>query len=456
MIKLRIAILLFGDAIAAYLALFAALYIRYGAVFYDHALTAHIFHFSVIYVIWFFIFSLYGFYGTNHGFRPVDFLKNYILAIVTAFGAAVFYFYIQTSFDIISPKTFLVIDAGVFFMLAVLWRKLLFSWIWRRGLVKNAVIIGLNDNVINIIREIKNNEQPEYKILFAVNSGEKIEGGEFNFIKVIQLLAFHKLVNANDLVIDLAVIAADLANDRRVLDELFSILSFKKIEFVNIFSFYESLTGKIPLEPLSKVWFLENVHYSGFYNFGKRLFDLTAGIIVGIIFVVILPLIALVIKINSSGPVFYRQSMVGLRNQPFALFKFRTMICDAERNGPMFAQANDRRVTKTGSILRKLRLDELPQFVNIIKGEMSLVGPRPERQTWIEAFEMEIPFHKERSLVKPGLTGWAQVNWQYSSSIETMKTRLQYDLYYIKNRSFLLDLEIIFKTIRIVLAGRGR
>ena len=129
---------------------------------------------------------------------------------------------------------------------------------------------------------------------------------------------------------------------------------------------------------------------------------------------------------------------------------------DAENNGPMFAQTNDRRVTRVGGILRKLRLDELPQFINIIKGEMSLVGPRPERQTWIKAFEMEIPFHKERSLVKPGLTGWAQVNWQYSSTVETMKTRLQYDLYYIKNRSFLLDLAIIFKTIRIVLAGRGR
>ena len=456
MLKLRIVILMFGDTIAAYSALFAALYIRYGADFYNHAFAAHIFHFSVIYVFWFFIFILYGFYGTDSDFKSANFLKNYIMAVITAFGAAVFYFYVQTFFNIISPKTFLVIDAGVFFILAALWRKLLFSWIWRRGLVKNAVIIGLNENARNIVREIKNNEQSGYKILFIVNTGEKIGADEFNFVKVIQLSDFHELINVSNSVIDLAVIAVDLANDRRALDELFGILSFRKIEFVNIFSFYESLTGRILLEPLSKAWFLENVHYSRFYNFSKRSFDLTAGVMAGLLFAVILPLISLAIKINGKGPVFYRQSRVGLCNKLFTLFKFRTMVRDAENNGPMFAQTNDRRVTRVGGILRKLRLDELPQFINIIKGEMSLVGPRPERQTWIEAFEMEIPFHKERSLVKPGLTGWAQVNWQYSSTVETMKTRLQYDLYYIKNRSFLLDLAIIFKTIRIVLAGRGR
>ena len=456
MMKLRILILIFGDAIAAYLALFIALYIRYGANFYDHTFAAHIFHFSVIYIIWFFIFIFYGFYGTDGDVRSDNFLKNYTMAIITAFGAAVFYFYVQTSFNIISPKTFLVIDAGVFFVLSALWRKLLFSWIWRKGLVKNVVIIGLNENAKNIIREIKNNKQSGYKILFIVNTEEKNNADEFDFVKIIRLSDFHQSINAGNSVINLAVIAVDLTNDKRALDELFSILSFRKIEFINIFSFYENLTGRILLEPLSKVWFLENVHYSGFYSFSKRLFDLVAGVIIGFLFIIILPLTVLAIKINGKGPIFYRQSRVGLRNKSFALFKFRTMVCDAENNGPMFAQINDKRVTKIGLVLRKLRLDELPQFVNIIKGEMSLVGPRPERRTWIEIFETEIPFHKERSLVKPGLTGWAQVNWQYSSSIETMKTRLQYDLYYIKNRSFLLDLVIIFKTIKIVLAGRGR
>lgn len=457
MIKLRIVILIFGDAIAAYLALFAALYIRYGVAFYDYAFAAHIFHFSVIYVFWFFIFVLYGFYGTDNNFGFVNFLKKYIPAIIMAFGIAVFYFYVQTFSNIISPKTFLVIDAGIFFVLAALWRKLLFSWIWRRGLVKNAVIIGFNENAGNIIGEIKNNKESGYKILFIVDTAEKSDADEFDSVKIVKLSDFHALINdAGGLVIDLAVIAVDLNNDRRALDELFNILSFRKIEFVNAFLFYENLTGKIPLEPLGKAWFLENIHYSLFYDFIKRVFDLIAGIAAILFFIVILPFIALAIKINNRGPVFYRQIRVGLRNKPFVLFKFRTMVCDAESNGPMFAQANDKRVTGIGRVLRKLRLDELPQFINIIKGEMSLVGPRPERQNWIEAFEMEIPFHRERSLVKPGLTGWAQINWQYASSIETMKTRLQYDLYYIKNRSFLLDTMIIFKTVKIVLAGRGR
>lgn len=147
---------------------------------------------------------------------------------------------------------------------------------------------------------------------------------------------------------------------------------------------------------------------------------------------------------------------MGLRDKIFTLNKFRTMVDKAEDSGPMLASHNDARITRVGRILRKLRIDEIPQVVNVFSGDMSLVGPRPERPTWIERFETEIPFHKERSLVKPGLTGWAQVNWQYASTVDTMKTRLQYDLYYIKNRSAFLDLEIIFKTIRIVLGRKGR
>jgi lipopolysaccharide/colanic/teichoic acid biosynthesis glycosyltransferase len=167
-------------------------------------------------------------------------------------------------------------------------------------------------------------------------------------------------------------------------------------------------------------------------------------------------IVSLGIKLNSKGPVFYVQERVGEDHKLFRLFKFRTMVVDAEKGEPKWAEENDPRVTKVGKILRKVRLDEWPQLLNVIRGEMSLVGPRPEREYFIRKLEETIPFYSMRFSVKPGLTGWAQVNYPYGSSVEDALEKLQYDLYYIKNMSLLLDFRILLKTARTVLFWRGR
>jgi lipopolysaccharide/colanic/teichoic acid biosynthesis glycosyltransferase len=164
---------------------------------------------------------------------------------------------------------------------------------------------------------------------------------------------------------------------------------------------------------------------------------------------------ALLIKVDSPGPVLYRQNRVGLGGRCFTLFKFRSMRTDAEASGPAWAQRRDPRVTRVGAAIRRVRIDELPQVFNVLRGEMSFIGPRPERPHFVAQFNELIPCYAARSLVKPGLTGWAQVNFPYGASVEDARTKLSYDLYYVKHRGFLLDVVILVSTVRVVLFQEG-
>ncbi|MBV9956779.1 MAG: exopolysaccharide biosynthesis polyprenyl glycosylphosphotransferase, partial [Acidobacteria bacterium] len=171
-----------------------------------------------------------------------------------------------------------------------------------------------------------------------------------------------------------------------------------------------------------------------------------------------LPLViitALLIKLESKGPVLYRQERVGRNGRPFTLMKFRSMRVDAEKNGPVWAQDRDDRTTRVGRIIRRIRVDEIPQFWNILRGEMNFVGPRPERPHFIRQLAEEIPYYEQRHLIAPGLTGWAQIKYPYGASVEDARQKLQYDLYYIKNQSLLLDAAILFETIKTIIFSRG-
>ena len=187
----------------------------------------------------------------------------------------------------------------------------------------------------------------------------------------------------------------------------------------------------------------------------KRFIDLTASLSLLVISLPLWPVIALGIKIDSKGPVFYTQKRVGRNDHVFSLIKFRSMIKRAEENGPVWAEENDKRVTSLGKILRALHVDELPQLLHVIKGEMSLVGPRPERPEFVEVLSKEIYSFRERHKVKPGITGWAQVNHPYAASLEDSRKKLDYDLFYIKNRSLLFDLKILLLTVKRLVDGRN-
>jgi sugar transferase (PEP-CTERM system associated) len=220
----------------------------------------------------------------------------------------------------------------------------------------------------------------------------------------------------------------------------------------------EKISGRIDTEALqpSAIVFSDGFKINEGILVARRLVSITASLLVLLIFVPILPIIALLIKATSKGPVFFKQQRVGRRGEPFTLFKLRTMGVDAEAGtGARWAAENDPRVTKFGSFLRKTRLDEIPQLWNVLKGDMGFVGPRPERPEFVQWLEGAIPYYNLRHIIRPGLTGWAQVKYAYGASVEDTKIKLQYDLYYIKHISVALDLMIAFETIKTVLLRRG-
>ena len=224
---------------------------------------------------------------------------------------------------------------------------------------------------------------------------------------------------------------------------------------------YEELLGRVPIRLLEADWilrsFAEQNQARGFYEIGKRGLDVLGGLMGVSLFLLTLPMISLAILLDNGRPVFYSQTRSGRGAVPYKIIKYRTMRVDAEPNGvPLWAKEDDERATRVGRLLRKTHLDELPQFINVLKGEMSLVGPRAERPELVEMFQKHVPFYRARLLVKPGMTGWAQVNFGYASTIDETVVKLEYDLYYIKHRSLLMDLMVMLRTPATVFGLRGQ
>jgi sugar transferase (PEP-CTERM system associated) len=230
------------------------------------------------------------------------------------------------------------------------------------------------------------------------------------------------------------------------------------VRVTDIATYFEQHLGQIRLDAVSAGWLIFGEGFDqGFLRTSiKRLFDIAGAIVLILLALPIMLVTAVIIKLESSGPVLYKQERVGLNNKPFNVVKFRSMRTDAEKDGiPRWATAGDSRVTRVGKVIRKLRIDELPQLFSVLNGDMSLVGPRPERAFFVEKLTQEIPFYAVRHSVKPGVTGWAQVRYQYGSTVEDTAEKLQYDLYYVKNHSLFLDLVVIFETVGVVLTGKG-
>jgi exopolysaccharide biosynthesis polyprenyl glycosylphosphotransferase len=257
--------------------------------------------------------------------------------------------------------------------------------------------------------------------------------------------------------IDILAVTRSLSEDVTVRGFFYQLLC-AGVHVIGVSHLSEELAGKIPVSVINEGWFVENLrefNKRGFEIF-KRFLDLTAAVLLGGPTLLILPLFALAIKFDSHGPILFRQKRMGKGGRLFDVVKFRTMVQDAEREGPQWAVAGDNRITRIGGFLRKTRIDELPQLWNVLKGEMSFVGPRPERPEFVKDLAQNVPFYETRHLVKPGLTGWAQINFRYGASIEDAMEKLQYDLYYIKNKSISLELSILLKTVGSVLRYEGR
>ena len=230
------------------------------------------------------------------------------------------------------------------------------------------------------------------------------------------------------------------------------------IRVSDISTHFEKRLGQIRLDYVNAGWLIFGDGFNqGFLRTAiKRVFDIVCAAFLLVLTLPLMLFTMLVIALESRGPVFYRQERVGLNGKPFDVIKFRSMRCDAEQDGnPRWAMAADDRVTRVGRVIRKVRIDELPQLYNVLKGEMSMVGPRPERPFFVESLTKDIPYYAVRHSVKPGVTGWAQVRYEYGATVEDAKQKLQYDLYYVKNHTLFLDMLIMFETVSVVLTGKG-
>jgi exopolysaccharide biosynthesis polyprenyl glycosylphosphotransferase len=253
------------------------------------------------------------------------------------------------------------------------------------------------------------------------------------------------------------VVTSEALDDPHMAD-LLAGLSLSGVRVVRPHEFYERIMRRASLDDVDESWFLFNrpLRARRTYAAIKRVTDIVAGLIGSLLVCLIVPIIALLISLDDGGPVFFRQERIGRGRRPFLIWKFRTMREDAELDGPAWAVPNDARVTRIGRLLRRTRLDELPQFFNVLKGDMALVGPRPERPEFVRLLERAVPFYQRRHLMRPGITGWATVRFGYGDSITDKWRSHEYDLYYLKHRSPLLDLEILARTVVVMLLRKGQ
>ena len=356
-----------------------------------------------------------------------------------------FFFYLLP-FIGISPKTNFVINLVLTIVLIALWRQLSNRLVGAKTFQLNTLLIGESSHIEELVAFLKKRPQLGYKILKTITPSGVLDTSDFNLTQIVE--------QNNIRVIAVEPLAL---KSQTLVDQLFKIIP-QKVKVVDMANFSEEVTGKIPVAAIGQAWFLENLDIATqtLYEKAKRVFDVVISVIILILLSWLIPVIALMILIDSGKPVFFKQTRTGQLGKSFLAMKFRSMIQNAETKGPQWAQKGDPRVTRIGRFLRKTRLDEIPQLLNIIRGEMSFVGPRPERPEFVEQLKQKIPFYNERHLVKPGLTGWAQISFPYGASDQDALEKLQYDLYYAKNRTFVFDLTIILKTIKTILTASGQ
>jgi len=430
-------VLLVGDIFLMYLALLLILAIRYKDFSFLPGPQTRIFlyHFSFISLFWLLFLFLLDFYEIPPLKKVFDFFRNLLIFIFLAGALGVIYFYLRPE-ALIAPKTILISDLLIFSLFLCGWRYIFSRILKLQNFREKIVMVGSPAELKDLSPDLLN--QNGYELVASFNSNS-----DFEFLKLKETIEKEK-VNS-------IVLGFNFYKNEQWVQQIFQNLPLK-LNYISLDNFYENLTKKVPIEMIDEVWFLENLSRSEkrTEEILKRGLDVFFSVIGLLVTVIFFPFIALAIKIDSPGSIFYTQKRVGKDGKVFTLYKFRTMKASAEKEGPQWAAPNDPRITSVGKILRPIYLDELPQFFNIFKGDISFVGPRPERPEFVAQLKKEIPYYEIRHLVKPGFTGWAQINYHYGASVEEAKEKLKYELYYIKNRSFFLDLSIVLKTIGII------
>lgn len=340
--------------------------------------------------------------------------------------------------------------------LMVGWRVSIHWFLGHPSFGEKILIVGSGDLAVEVAREVLNRPDAGYRIVGFVGTDSELLGKSLINPRVIGLTDELAAIVKRES-IDRIVVAMGERRGQLPTDGLLQLSLAGEVSIEEGASFYERVTGRVSLAMMRPSWLIftgrgRQAKLSAISRNAVHRFVAFLGFLLSLPIVIVT---ALLIKVDSRGPIFYKQERVGKNGKPFTLMKFRSMRTDAEKSGPVWASKGDDRTTRVGKIIRKIRVDEIPQFWNIIKGEMSFVGPRPERPHFVAQLAAEIPYYEQRHLIAPGLTGWAQIKYPYGASIEDARQKLQYDLFYIKNFSLILDGIIMFETIKIILFGRG-
>ncbi|MFA7653555.1 MAG: sugar transferase [Candidatus Magasanikbacteria bacterium] len=455
--RLKQITLIAGDLVALLLGLFLALSERYlfshGSP--DTALLWPMLQLFIGAVVVMFVAGLYDI-GQNRNNRT--FFQKIIIAGGSWIILGILYFYLRPSIGV-SPKTILILTALNGFGILTLWRYL-YNRFLSTGILKiNVAFTGVTTEILELIKLIETEPARGYQVIGFI-SAESLPAqlNHYQTAPTLKLL----LQKNNSQVPQIIVTAPMLYKNVQLLKELYEQL-FSQATVVTLAKFYEEIMGRIPPFTFSEGWFLNNLNeqQKKIYDRSRIIIDSILAVIMAIFFGITFPFIYWAIRFTSPGPIFFRQARVGRNGTIFYIYKYRTMKAlnadgSAETDGAKFAAKNDIRITAVGKFLRQTRLDEIPQFINIFKNEMAIVGPRPERPEFVAELTRQMPFYSLRHLIKPGLTGWAQVQNSYYSTLEESLRKLEYDLFYIKNRAFWLDMAIILRTINTVLGMRGR
>ncbi len=426
MTRTRQLILLLGDSISLIVAFVLMVLIRFGVENEWASLTTLAGPFMLMFLIWLvvlFICDLYDIKHVNPNPRNIG-----LLAIAIGINIIVggFLFYVFPYFGI-APKLTLLITAACAFGMLVLWRRLFYK-LFTSFFVRSIVVIGESAQFVTFCRTIAQN--PYIGRIIA------------QFENVQKFSLARTTLERADVII----------TETHTPEELSGLADVRDAEIFSLRDAYEELFGRVPVELIREEWAMSLITKKE--GFGYWLFSTAVNrIIAALVLIATAPFVLitmLAIALESGRPVIYSHRRTGRRSEEFTIYKLRSMRVDAEKNGAEWSTRNDARVTRVGRIIRKIHIDEIPQMYNVLKGDIALVGPRPERPEFVEKLEREIPYYFLRHTTKPGFTGWAQIKFHYAGSVMESREKFEYDLYYVKHRSVLLDLGIILKTVQII------
>lgn len=399
--------------------------------------------------------SLY--FNDLYDFRLMTTRNEILVRLLQAFGIAclalsVFYYVAP---DLGMGRGIAALAAPLIVTMTLSWRLLLSQDPHALGATERMLIMGTGPTGISLARLILSRPELQLKVVgFLDEKGEDIGKSLVNPGIIGATEDVEGIVQANG--INHVVISLLERRGQMPVRQLLH-LKFAGVKVEDAHAFYERMTGRIILERLSPSWLIlsDGFRKSALLVWAKRTLDILVSLIAVVLCFPLFIIVGIAIWLETGSPILFRQERTGLRGRTFQIVKFRSMKNNAEAAGPQWATKDDQRVTRVGRWIRKYRIDELPQIFNVLRGEMSIVGPRPERPEFVSVLEEQIPFFGLRHSVRPGITGWAQVKYQYGSNVEETRTKLEYDLFYIKHLSIMLDLAVLFETAKVMLSGRG-